>query len=90
MTGATAEWITERPTALDKKHTLYELPDYGKVKFSNCHAVSSSPGVDERTEKLDLATLINMRAIRKHPHRSVPLSIAELDGEQGFTTSYVK
>jgi hypothetical protein len=27
ITGATAEWITERPTAFDEKHTLYELPD---------------------------------------------------------------
>jgi hypothetical protein len=89
VTGATAEWITERPTAFDAKHTLYELPNYGEVKFSNCYAVSSSPR-DERTEKLGLATVINMRAIRKRPHRSTPLSIAELDGEQKFTTSYVK
>lgn len=88
VTGATAEWVTERPTAFDAKRTLYELPDYGEVKFSNCYAVSSSPRFDERTEKLGLATVINMRAIRERPHRSAPVSIAELDGEQEFTTRY--
>jgi hypothetical protein len=90
VTGATAEWITERPTAFDAKHTLYELPDYGEVKFSNCHAVSSSPQFVERTQTLRHATVIKMRAIRRHPHRSVPVSIARIDGAQEFTTSYVK
>jgi len=90
VTGATAEWITERPAAFDAKHTLYELPNYDEVKFSNCYAVSSSPHFVEQTEKLSLATVINMRAIRQQPHRSVPISIAEITGEQSFTTRYVK
>ena len=89
VTGATAEWITERPTSFDEKHSLYELPDYGEIRFSDCHAVSSSTGSAEQLQKLDLATLIKMRAIREHPHRSVPLSVAELEGEQGLTTTYL-
>jgi hypothetical protein len=90
VTGATAEWITERPTAFDARHTLFDLPDYGHVPFSNCYAISSSPGSPERAETLDLATLIKMRAIREHPHRSVPVSVAQLMDSQAFTTSYVK
>jgi len=90
VTGATAEWITERPTAFDAAHTLYELPDYGKIEFRNCHAVSSSPHFDEQTETLDLATVIQMRVIRQQPHRSVRISTAEITGPQCLTTRYVK
>jgi len=90
VTGATAEWITERPTAFDPNHTLYELPDYGEVEFRKCHAVSSSPHFDEQTETLGLATAIQMRAIRQRPHRSVRISVAEITGPQDFATSYVK
>ncbi len=90
ITGATAEWITERPTAFDEKHTLYELPDYGKVPFDHCYAISSSPGAPEQIQGLGLATLIKMRTIKERPHRSVPVSVTELRGQQAFTTTYSK
>lgn len=89
VTGATAEWVTERPTSFDEKHTLYELPNYGSIRFTNCYAVSTSHGAPEQVQRLDLATLIKMRAIKQNPHRSEPISETRLDGDQSFTTSYL-
>jgi hypothetical protein len=90
VTGATAEWITERPTSFDAKHRLYDLPDYEEVRFRNCYAVSSSPGSAELTQKLNVAAVIKMRGIKRHPSRSVLISLARLDGEQALTTTYLR
>src|SRR5437879_9620697 len=39
VSGATAQWIVERPAALTPGHALFELPNYREVTFSNCYAV---------------------------------------------------
>jgi hypothetical protein len=87
VSGATAQWIMERPAALTSGHQLFELPNYGKVTFSNCYAVSSSHGT-EHPEGLSGATLINMRATREHPHRSAAISKSKLPGIQQVAASY--
>jgi hypothetical protein len=87
VSGATAQWIMERPAALTGEHQLFELPDYGTVPFSNCYAVSSSLGT-ERPEGLRGARFINMRAIRERPHRSAIVSKSERGSVQEFTASY--
>lgn len=87
VSGATAQWIMERPSALTAGHQLFELPDYGTVAFSNCYAVSSSHG-KERAEGLSSARFINMRAIRKRPHRSAIVSKSTREEIQKFTASY--
>jgi len=87
LSGATAQWIMERPAALTEGHQLYELPDYGKVTFGNCYAVSSSHKI-EKPERLSGARLIDMRAIREHPHRSAIISRSRLVGPQQLMVSY--
>jgi hypothetical protein len=87
VSGATAQWIVERPAALTPGHALFELPDYGTVTFSNCYAVSSSHGT-ERPEGLNGATLINMRATREHPHRSAVISRSKRQDMQSVVVHY--
>jgi hypothetical protein len=38
ISGATAEWIMERPTPLDRPHDLYALANYGHTDVLDCHA----------------------------------------------------
>ena len=89
VSGATAQWIMERPAALTAGHHLYELPKYGKVTFRNCYAVSSSPaGTEEHPERLSGARLINMRTTRKNPHRSAIISRSKHQNIQEVAVSY--
>jgi hypothetical protein len=88
VSGATAEWVTERPTSwlTDK---LYELPDYGTVVFSDCHAISASaPGAVGKIEKLSGARLINMFEVREQPHRIAMISVAEREADEELATFY--
>jgi hypothetical protein len=86
ITGATAEWITERPAT--GSH-LYDLADYGTVLFSNCAAVAApAPGVMASVQRLTAAKLINMVKIAEHPHRTVKISVAEREGDQCVATFY--
>ncbi|HYN37629.1 MAG TPA: G1 family glutamic endopeptidase [Rhodospirillales bacterium] len=79
VTGATAEWVVERPT--DPAGVLHELADYGEVEFSRCIAVAArmppgmppGPGV---AQNLDGARLINMYKIEHNPSRTVIISRA--------------
>jgi hypothetical protein len=43
ISGATAEWIMERPTPLDDPDALYPLADYGETDLRDCHAVEADP-----------------------------------------------
>jgi hypothetical protein len=91
ISGATAEWVVERPA---NEGALYELPDYGTVHFTNCFALSAEmpvgggPGPG-REQTLDGARLIRMYKIESNPSRTVMISKARrLDGNQ-FETWYV-
>src|SRR5262249_29076770 len=63
VSGATAEWIVERPA--DETGEPYELPDYGIVHFTNCFALSAEmpaggvPGPG-REQTLDGPRLLRM------------------------------
>jgi hypothetical protein len=78
VSGATAEWIVERPTNATTLQ-LYELPDYHEVHFSDCFAISAvmppgqlpGPGLEET---LDGARLINMYKVERNPSRRVTIS----------------
>jgi hypothetical protein len=45
ISGATAEWIMERPTPLDYPNSLYALADYGHTDVLDCHAVETDPTI---------------------------------------------
>ena len=88
ISGATAEWILERP-AIFPTPTLYDLPDYNTEVFSNCFALSApAPGSTSRERELVAARYINMRKIEEHPHRTFNISVAEYEGDQEVATVY--
>lgn len=88
VSGATAEWVTERPAHLECPE-LYELPDYDEVVFKHCYAVSAlGPDSAGRVEKLVGPRLIRMYRVAEDPHRSVTISVAERLGEESVKTFY--
>ncbi|MFC7474638.1 G1 family glutamic endopeptidase [Dankookia sp. GCM10030260] len=71
ISGATAEWVTERPT-IWASDTLYEMPDYGSVTFRDClgiTAIGEHPPIG--------AKLINGYAVRQAPARIRIVSTAQ-------------
>ncbi|HEX3498651.1 MAG TPA: G1 family glutamic endopeptidase [Stellaceae bacterium] len=88
VSGATVEWITERPKRLDRDE-LYRLPDYGTVLFSNCGAVAArTSGAARLDQTLPGAKLINMFEIREQPHRIADISVAERQGDEEVATFF--
>ncbi len=93
ISGATAEWITERPTNVDTGE-MYVLPDYGEVQFTNCLTVRAEPprlgppgsGIEQT---LDGARLIRMYEVRRQPSRTATISKAEVPTVDAFKTVYV-
>jgi len=93
VSGATAEWIVERPA--DPATGPYPLPAYGQVSLTDCYAIQAllpsggTPGLGtERT--LEGARLINMYQITGN--RRVPLSKPERPVRPDvdtFTVNYV-
>ena len=76
VSGATAEWVMERPTSL-VTNQLYPLPNYGQVEFRQCYALSArAPGSPGRLERLIGPKLIKMFKIEQNPHRRVTISKA--------------
>ena len=90
VSGATAEWIVERPADAE----LYELPNYGTVHFTNCFALSAKmlvggvPGPGQE-QTLDGARLIRMYRITRHPSQTIVISKAERPDVDQFVTLYV-
>ena len=93
VSGATAEWIVERPA--DPATGTYSLPAYGQVPFVDCYTIQASlpaggvPGLGtERT--LEGARLINMYDVTDN--RKVTLSKPERPGRpdvDNFKVNYV-
>lgn len=82
ISGATAEWVVERPTRWDADE-LYELANYGRLRFSECLAVS--PGFEQ---DLTGAKLISMFAARRDRNRKETLSSPELVGNRELDVVY--
>jgi hypothetical protein len=80
----------ERPTNWQTKE-VFELPDYDKVNFTDCHYVTGiAPRVDEREELPHGARLLTMYDIRDNPYRSTQVSIARRSGCDSFQTTNVR
>jgi hypothetical protein len=92
VSGATAEWIVERPT--DSNGEPYQLPDYTDVEFTSCFGVAAQlppggvPGLG-REQTLDGARLISMYQVERNPSRRVTISKPERPDVDNFLTSYV-
>jgi len=88
VSGATAEWVMERPTVWASEE-LHELPQYGTVEFFGCGAVSArNPGEPGRGETLVGARFINMQKVETDPSRTVTISVAERSGDHGVRMTY--
>ena len=72
ISGATAQWVVERPTKLNTDD-LIPLVDYGRVDFRRCWAsVAPEPGAPAAGYQ----TLDGARFIRMHERRNKPARIA--------------
>lgn len=87
ISGATAEWIMERPTPLDDPNALYSLADYGHTDLLDCHASEADPTLPGwpwlvgRDRDLCGERLIRMCDTQTNPMRVALISMAErLDG----------
>jgi hypothetical protein len=92
VSGATAEWITERPS--DGFGDPYELPNYNLVDFDGCIAVSAvlppggvpGPGWQQ---PLSPSRPINMYRVARNPSRTILISRAERLDPDEVGTNYV-
>ena len=88
ISGATAEWVMERPTVWNSE-VLWELPDYTTVTFINAGAVSGiAPSVNERDETLVGARLIDMQRVSQNPVRMTTISEATWLTETSIETTH--
>ena len=88
ISGATAEWIMEAPTRIqrndsDDPDARYELPNYGAACFDHCLAVSP-----DWEQNLTGAKLIDRVAVRADQHRTEIVSYTEIASPQAFRTTY--
>jgi hypothetical protein len=82
VSGATAQWIMERPMRLANDE-FYALPDFGNVVFHDCLAVAAhAPGLAGQSQKLAGAKLINMFELQSDGLRVAHTSLARRSGDQ--------
>ena len=88
VTGATAEWVMERPADAPNPTPL-PLPDYGKVDFSHCGASAINRDTGAKVERsLSAARLIDMYIVKQNPERTVKISIAKPIDDTEFDTRF--
>ena len=99
ISGATAQWIVERPAVVQvlpagQPPSLYELPHYSEVMFSDCLAIAAPRIGASMTmnERLDGARFIRMYDIWDDPQRAVTISSPHRlipDQQRAFKVRYV-
>jgi hypothetical protein len=88
VTGATAEWVMERPADAPNPTPL-PLPNYGTVDFRHCGASAINRDTGARVERsLSAAKLIDMYIVKQNPERTAKISIAKSFDETEFFTRY--
>jgi len=86
ISGATAEWIMERPSVGSQ---IQILPNYGTVLFSHCLAVAADPHGGPNVERnVEVAKRIDMREVRHNPERTAIMSITKAVDEDEFMAVY--
>jgi hypothetical protein len=88
ISGATAEWVLERPAIVDEP-TLYQFPDYGSMDFVNCRAVEAlAGGVSPAERFLASPRFMRMHEVREAPQRTRLISMAKPIDETSFNVTY--
>lgn len=97
VTGATAQWIVERPKEIpvdqdEGRHRPVLLPDYGEVTFSDCLAgLAEAPGaLWFDTRQPETGRFIAMYNRRRQPGRTVTISAVDRPAAvtDSFTVRY--
>lgn len=97
VTGATAQWIVERPKEIpvdpeEGRHRPVILPDYGEVTFSECLAgLAEAPGaLWFDTRQPETGRFIAMYNRRRQPGRTVTISAVDRPAAvtDSFTVRY--
>jgi hypothetical protein len=91
ISGATAEWIMERPKQL-KTPEFFPLADYGSVEILQCNAVEADPGAAwvavGADEVLQGARFIRMYDRLNNPQRTAFISMPERRSDTAVRISY--
>jgi hypothetical protein len=88
VTGATAEWVMERPADAPNPTPL-PLANYGTVDFRHCGASAINRDTGARVERsLSAARLIDMYIVKQNPERTAKISIAKSFDDTEFFTRY--
>ena len=88
VTGATAEWIMERPMDL-LSDELQGFPNYGSANFVSCFAIESLDGHSPLVFRdLSSPKFIRMLDVDGETERSSYLSIPERVDDTSFTVTY--
>jgi hypothetical protein len=87
VTGATAEWILERPAVIGSPNKLQGFPVYTPVDFDLCLA-AGIVGTTIFEEDLSTARFIRMYERSFGPPRTTYISMPNRDDELGFTATY--
>lgn len=97
VSGATAQWITERPSDPDSHNKgtgepgkPYELANYDKVLFENCVATAAhAPASADRADYSLTGPGVALRdMVRIRQNRAEVISKAELQGPRSVATFY--
>ena len=81
VTGATAEWVLERPRQFNSTE-LYRFPSYEPTTFTGCwagRAPRAGPAVD--AQSIATPRLLRMFAVRPEPERTALISMPHRQGD---------
>ena len=88
IAGATAEWVTERPT-IPSSEDLYRFPDYGSVTFDQCVAgAAPAPGPAQVEQTLQGAFFLRMYEVLEDPMRTAFISMPSRVSDTSVKTIY--
>jgi Peptidase A4 family len=88
ISGATAEWVLERPTRFNSTE-LYAFPDYDEATFTHCGAgLAPAAGTPHSVRHLRRAELMRMYDTLQNPSRTVYISMPDRLDRAGFHVSY--
>jgi hypothetical protein len=91
ISGATAEWVMERPTQLGTK-TPFDLADYGSVELLHCNGVEANPTLPQWPWVVGTAQVLRgARFIRMYDtpgNRTAFISMPQRTGDTSVRVTY--
>jgi Peptidase A4 family len=89
ISGATAEWVMERPAVIDHPDQLQPFPNYGTTIFTGCVADEAhSGGSSPILRTLATSRFIRMYEVRFNPQRTAFISMPHRIADSAFRVNY--